>query len=89
MPGYQTGWWRFRSKEELKSFQLALNDRGLRERELKRFLEKHTNIIEHCSQKVTVNWYFCRFNLVISIVFVSLIRFRVVFPVGCQCFILK
>lgn len=47
-----SGFWRISGMSQLGEFQTALNERGARERELKRFLERHNHIISNCREKV-------------------------------------
>ena len=49
---YKTGWWCYNDLELLKSLHNSLNERGVRERELKRFIEKNQNIVKNAIDKV-------------------------------------
>lgn len=49
---YKTGWWHFSDIEQLRDMIGALNERGVRERELKRFIEKNFTIVKNSLSKV-------------------------------------
>ncbi|KAB7505406.1 Bromodomain adjacent to zinc finger domain protein 2B, partial [Armadillidium nasatum] len=51
-PEYKTGWWHFKNFETLQEMITTLNERGARERELRRFLERNINIIKNTLAKV-------------------------------------
>ncbi|XP_063851333.1 bromodomain adjacent to zinc finger domain protein 2B-like isoform X2 [Scylla paramamosain] len=52
IPGeYKTGWWHLGDMEQLKKMIGALNERGVRERELKRFIEKNFSIVKNAISK--------------------------------------
>lgn len=56
-PEYKTGWWHLGDMEQLKKMISALNERGVRERELKRFIEKNFSIVKNAISKVSPNRY--------------------------------
>lgn len=49
---YKTGWWHLGDMEQLKKMIGALNERGVRERELKRFIEKNFSIVKNAISKI-------------------------------------
>ncbi|XP_076069056.1 bromodomain adjacent to zinc finger domain protein 2B-like isoform X3 [Oratosquilla oratoria] len=51
-PEYKTGWWHVNLLDDLKDLMGALNERGVRERELKRFIEKNAGIVKNALMKV-------------------------------------
>ncbi|KAG0717821.1 Bromodomain adjacent to zinc finger domain protein 2B [Chionoecetes opilio] len=52
IPGeYKTGWWHVGAMDRLKALLGALNERGVRERELKRFIEKNFSIVKNAISK--------------------------------------
>lgn len=83
----QRGWWRISDSEQLKSLIVALNVRGIREKNLQKLLEKNFNFICQTSFKpkrnseetvihlgiILVDNYFS-FNLLFNV-----IRFIIVF----------
>ncbi|KAK8750686.1 hypothetical protein OTU49_014947 [Cherax quadricarinatus] len=49
---YKTGWWHVGDLEQLREMIAALNERGVRERELKRFIEKNLTIVKNALSKI-------------------------------------
>ncbi|KAK3859096.1 hypothetical protein Pcinc_023641 [Petrolisthes cinctipes] len=49
---YKTGWWHVSDMEQLREMLGALNERGVRERELKRFIERNISIVKNAVSKV-------------------------------------
>lgn len=49
---YKTGWWHVGDLEQLREMIGALNERGVRERELKRFIEKNFSIVKNALSKI-------------------------------------
>ncbi|XP_069971280.1 bromodomain adjacent to zinc finger domain protein 2B isoform X7 [Penaeus vannamei] len=49
---YKTGWWHVTDVEQLREMIGALNERGVRERELKRFIEKNFSIVKNALAKI-------------------------------------
>lgn len=56
---YKTGWWHVTDVEQLREMIGALNERGVRERELKRFIEKNFSIVKNALAKVSLHSPFC------------------------------
>lgn len=52
---YKTGWWHVSDVDQLREMLGALNERGVRERELKRFIEKNISIVKSAVSKVSVD----------------------------------
>ncbi|XP_042225949.1 bromodomain adjacent to zinc finger domain protein 2B-like isoform X5 [Homarus americanus] len=49
---YKMGWWHLGDFEQLREMINALNERGVRERELKRFIEKNFTIVKNALSKI-------------------------------------
>ena len=55
---FKTGWWNITDLELLKQMSKAFNERGARECELRRFVERNFNIIKRAISKVCIKGSF-------------------------------